>query len=124
MKKFYDIKDRVWIHLGEQTLVEGRVVEIIDLEHLKEGYDPQHEFYVIEIPTSIEPVYEVRTFEQISPDSTGPLNLYRELGFEVNTANRVLKKMGIKMPDNALQTTPPDPATKSKFKKRYYKKKR
>lgn len=124
MKKFYDIKDKVWIHIGEQSLVEGRVVEIIDLAHLNENYDPHKELYIIEIPSSIEPIYEVRTFEQISPDATGPLNLYRELGFDVNTGNRVLKKIGITLPENALQSLPPEPTTKPKFKKRYYKKKR
>ena len=37
MKKEYNIKDTVWIHLGERNLVKGRVVEIIDLAHLKDS---------------------------------------------------------------------------------------
>lgn len=123
MKKFYDIKDRVWIHLGEQSLVEGRVVEIIDLEHLNEGHSKNHELYVIEIPSSIEPVYEVRTFDQISSDAEGPLNLYRELGLDVISGNRALKKIGITVPENALKNAHNHPP-KTKFRKKYYKKKR
>ena len=33
MKKEYNIKDKVWIHIGERKLVEGRVVEIITLAY-------------------------------------------------------------------------------------------
>jgi hypothetical protein len=124
MIKEYNIKDRVWIHLGEQTLVEGRVVEIIDLEHLDEGYRREDELYVIEIPTPIEPVYEVRTFEAISPDSEGPIMLYRNLQGVV-AANRLLKKVGVKLPDNAA-TAPPlsEDTVVKKPKNRYYKKKK
>ena len=62
MKKEYKIKDKVWIHLGERNLVGGRVVEIIDLEHLKEGHSPDQELYIIELKTGIDDVYEVRNF--------------------------------------------------------------
>jgi len=119
-KEYYDIKDRVWIHLGEQSLVEGRVVEIIDLEHLGEGHSRDHELYIIEISTPIEPVYEVRNFDQISPDADGPLMIYRNLQGVV-AANRLLKKVGVKLPDNAAAT--PSPAPK-KNKHRYYKHKK
>jgi hypothetical protein len=124
MIKEYNIKDRVWIHLGEQSLVEGRVVEIIDLEHLDEGYTREQELYVIEISTPIEPVYEVRTFEAISPDAEGPITLYRNLQGVV-AANRLLKKVGVKLPDNAA-TTPSfsDETATKKPKHRYYKKKK
>ena len=79
MKKEYNIKDKVWIHLGEPKLVEGRVVEIIDLAHLKEGHNPDRELYIIELKTGIDNVYEVRDFDQISPDAKGPINLFRKL---------------------------------------------
>jgi len=123
MKKEYDIKDRVWIHLGEQTLIEGRVVEIIDLEHLDEGYSRDRELYVIEISTPIEPVYEVRNYEQISPDADGPIMIYRNLQGVV-AANRLLKKVGVKLPDNAATAPPPTEDSAPKKKHRYYKKKK
>jgi hypothetical protein len=121
MKQYYDIKDQVWIHLGEQSLVEGRVVEIVDLEHLNEGHSREQELYVIEIPTPIEPVYEVRNYDQISPDADGPLMIYRNLQGVV-AANRLLKKVGVKLPDNAATASAieENPAPK-KNKGRYYK---
>lgn len=100
MKKEYNIKESVWIHLGERKLVKGRVVEIIDLEHLGEGHDPERELYVIEIKTGIDDIYEVRTFEQISPDAKGPINLFRKHSEEISTARRYLKKVGVQLPIN------------------------
>jgi hypothetical protein len=97
MKKEYNIKDRVWIHLGEKKLVEGRVVEVIDLEHLDEGHSRDQELYVIEIHTGIDDIYEVRTFNQISPDAKGPIQLFRNLR-EVIENNRYLKKVGMPIP--------------------------
>lgn len=98
MKKEYNIKDRVWIHLGEKDLVEGRVVEIIDLEHLGEGHSPDLELYVIEIKTGIDDVYEVRSFDQISPDKKGPIALFRKVSEDVKKAKRYLKKVGVQLP--------------------------
>jgi hypothetical protein len=101
MKKEYNIKDKVWIHLGERNLVEGRVVEIIDFAHLKEGHSPDREFYVIELKTGIDDVYEIRDFEQISPDAKGPINLFRKLDMkQVCENSRYLKKVGMALPVN------------------------
>jgi hypothetical protein len=96
MKTEYNIKDTVWIHMGERKLTRGRVVEIIDLEHLNEGIDPDYELYVIQVQTGIEPVYEVRDFSQISPDAHGPIAVFRREGLV--GANRFLKKVGLPIP--------------------------
>lgn len=98
MKKEYNIKDRVWIHLGERKLVEGRVVEIIDLAHLKEGHSSNRELYIIEIKTGIDDIYEVRDFEQISSDASGPINLFRKNKDEALKNQRYLKRVGVKLP--------------------------
>jgi hypothetical protein len=98
MKKEYKIKDRVWIHLGERKLVDGRVVEIVDLSHLKEGHSPDRELYIIEIKTGIDDIYEVRDFNQISPDASGPINLFRHIKDDLLKNQRYLNKVGIKMP--------------------------
>jgi hypothetical protein len=98
MKKEYNIKDKVWIHIGERKLVEGRVVEVIDLEHLKEGHRPDQELYIIELKTGIDDIYEVRNFEQISPDAAGPINLFRKIKTDILKNQRYLNKVGIKMP--------------------------
>jgi hypothetical protein len=96
MKKEYTIKDQVWIHNGEKSLVEGRVVEVIDLTHLNEGHLAINELYVIEIKTGIDDIYEVRPYELISPDATGPINLFRNP--EARRANRYFKKIGMDAP--------------------------
>lgn len=98
MKKEYNIKDKVWIHLGERKLVEGRVVEIIDLVHLKENHSPDRELYIIEIKTGIDDIYEVRDYDQISPDAQGPINLFRKIKTDILKNQRYLNKVGIKMP--------------------------
>lgn len=104
MKKEYNIKDKVWIHIGERKLVEGRVVEIIDFEHLGEGHSPDNEFYIIELKTGIDDIYEVRHFDQISPDAKGPINLFRKIKDDALKNQRYLNKVGIKLP-----VTGPDP---------------
>lgn len=97
MKKEYNIKDKVWLHLGESKLVEGRVVDIFDLAHV--GYPEDREFYVIEIQTGIDNIFEVRDFDQLSPDSKGPINLFRKLGLkDAQENNRYLKKVGMALP--------------------------
>ena len=117
----FNLKDKVWIHLGERRLVEGRVVEIIDLAHLNEGHDPDRELYIIEIKTGIDDVYEVRDYEQISPDEKGPINLFRKTARDAIKAGRMLKRVGIKLPDIPDVLVVEEAAKPAK--KRYYKKK-
>ena len=99
MKKEFNIKDKVWIAMGERRLVEGRVVEIIDLSHLNEGHDPNRELYIIEVKTGIDDIYEVRTWEQMSDTARGPLNMFRKIREEMVKNNRYLKKVGIPVPN-------------------------
>lgn len=110
-KEEYKLKQKVWIHLGEKNLVEGRVVEIIDLVHLKEGHSEDNELYVIEIKTGIDDVYEVRTWEQISTTAKGPINLFKQNISEIQSAQRILKKIGIPIPTGIqdLDDDLPDP---------------
>ena len=96
MKTQLNIKDTVWIHIGEPKLVKGRIVSVIDFLHLNEGHDPDNKFYVIEIQTGIEPIYEVREYDALSPDARGPINLYRKL--KSRTEARYFKKLGLKVP--------------------------
>lgn len=118
MRKEYQIKEQVWIHNGETSLVEGRVVEVFDLEHLNEGLSGEDELYVIEIQTGIEPIYEVRSWQQISPDSKGPINLFRNQ--EIRRANRYFRKVGIQLPETATAESVIDLLPKEKPKRKYY----
>jgi hypothetical protein len=109
MKKEYNIKDKVWIHIGERKLVDGRVVEIVTLDHLNENHIPGKELYVIEIKTGIDDVYEVRSFDEISPDAAGPINLFRKT--KTRMEQRYLKKVGIIIPneDGVIAATDSQP---------------
>ena len=103
----YKIKDTVWIHLGEKNLVQGRVVEIIDLQHLGEDYGSE-DLYIIEVPTHIEPVYEVRTVDTISPDARGPIQLFRKQNQQAS--NRLTKQLGMPLPQGAMDFEHPEPS--------------
>jgi hypothetical protein len=59
----------------------------------------------------------------ISPDSEGPIMIYRNLD-NVVAANRLLKKVGVKLPDNAATTPSNNETIPKKTKHRYYKKKK
>lgn len=100
-KKEYNLKDTAWIHLGNGKLHKGVIVDIFDLEHA--GYPVETEFYIVSIPTEIEPLLEVRTWEQMSQDANGPIGCYRSLN-EVNFAEkRFLGKVGITLPESAAK---------------------
>lgn len=77
VKKTYNIKDIVWIYgitRGNSKPTLGTVVSKIDLS--EEGYgDEPH--YIISIPTSIEDLLEIRTWETMSQDALGPVGSLR-----------------------------------------------
>ena len=74
MNKTINKGDTVWIYLGGYSgLTEGKVLEVLDLK--EHGY--AHEQYLIEVPTSIDPVLVLRDFHTLSDTKEGPLFLYR-----------------------------------------------
>lgn len=78
-KKEYAVGDTVWIYGINRSNVKpvaGKVIKILDLTDA--GYTQTH--YVIEIPTHIESLLEIRTWENISQDEKGPVGSFRELG--------------------------------------------
>jgi len=79
VKKSYNVGDAVWIYGINRSNVKpvsGTVIKAIDLSGA--GYTYEH--YVIEVPTHIEPILEIRTWHNISQDATGPVGSLRELG--------------------------------------------
>lgn len=95
IKKQYEINDDVWIHIGTGKLHKGKIVEYFDLGHI--GRDRSTEYYVIEIPTSIESLLEVRTWQEMSQDQKGPLACYRDMSDTAETFKK-MGKLGIQMP--------------------------
>lgn len=88
VKKEYNIGDPVWVYgISPRNTkpVKGKVIKIVDLKDA--GYlDGPH--YVIEIPTHIDPLLEIRTWENMSQDSRGPVGALREVGELAATIKR------------------------------------
>lgn len=80
VKKKYNIGDSVWIYGINRSNIKptkGKVIQILDLGNA--GYtDGPH--YVVEIPTHIESLLEIRTWENMSQDERGPVGSLRNLG--------------------------------------------
>jgi hypothetical protein len=80
VKKKYNIGDSVWIYGISRSNVKstkGKVIHVLDLNSA--GYsDGPH--YVIEIPTHIDSLLEIRTWHNMSQDENGPVGSLRNLG--------------------------------------------
>jgi hypothetical protein len=80
VKKKYAIGDTVWIYginRSNTKPVQGRIIKLVDLSEA--GYSVG-DHYIIEVPTHIEPILEIRTWHNISQDEKGPVGSLRELG--------------------------------------------
>ena len=105
VKKEYTIGDSVWIYgvsSNNTRTVKGKVIKIIDLS--QEGYsnDPH---YIIEVPTHIEPLLEIRTWETMSQDETGPVGAFRELG-NIDSTVKKIKTSGFHYDNSEVDNEP------------------
>lgn len=80
VKKKYKVGDTVWVYgIGRSNVkpTQGKIIKVLDLSNA--GYSVG-DHYVIEIPTHIEPLLEIRTWHNISQDEKGPIGSFREMG--------------------------------------------
>jgi hypothetical protein len=80
VKKKYAVGDTVWIYGINRSNIkpaQGKVIKIVDLSDA--GYSIDNH-YIIEIPSHIEPLLEVRSWHNISQDEKGPVGSLREIG--------------------------------------------
>jgi hypothetical protein len=80
VKKSYNVGDTVWIYGINRSNVkpaQGKVIKVINLSEA--GYTTG-EHYIVEVPSHIEPLLEVRTWHNISQDEKGPVGSLRNLG--------------------------------------------
>jgi hypothetical protein len=80
VKKQYAVGDTVWIYginRSNTKPVQGKVIKVVDLSEA--GYSVGNH-YIIEVPTHIEPILEIRTWHNISQDEKGPVGSLRNLG--------------------------------------------
>ena len=129
VKKIYDLGDTVWIYGVSRDAnkpTKGRIVRIIGLEDW--GYPDEQDFYVIEVQTSIEPIFEVRTWETISQDERGPVGAFREAvtAENIDAVDKKLAQIGLNV--DGYENIVPDPVTdqqkQKKNKKHYYRKRK
>ncbi|NBP00379.1 MAG: hypothetical protein EBU90_09690 [Proteobacteria bacterium] len=91
IKKVYEVGDSAWVHgiRSDNKLVKGQVIKKLDLTN--EGFSEP--YYIISIPTHIEPLLEIRQWENLSQDERGPIGMYRDLRNKMET-DKLLSKMG------------------------------
>jgi hypothetical protein len=93
IKKTYEIADTVWIYgVARQSnrLSKGKIIHKFTLESHTEVQ------YVVSVPTSIEPLLEIREWSTISQDSTGPVGALREMisEQEMDASNKKMAQAG------------------------------
>lgn len=79
-KKSYKVGDEVWIYginRSNTKPVAGKVIKVVDLSSA--GYT-MGDHYIIEIPTAIDPLLEIRSWHSMSQDEKGPVGSLRDLG--------------------------------------------
>lgn len=108
-KKEYSVNDTVWIagiDNKNNFLTPGRIVKIFNID--TDNYDPGIKYYVIAIPTHIEPLLEIRTWETISQDSHGPVGAIREISTNPIVDKKLLSKIGMQFDDGEVDYEPSD----------------
>ena len=96
MKTKLEIDDTVWIHIGTHALFAGQIVNIFNMSDVYSNR-ADTELYTIEIPSSIDYLYEVRTYDQISLTETGPINIFKS-NPNIVSESRYLNKLGVQLP--------------------------
>jgi hypothetical protein len=93
VKKKYNIGDTVWIYgITNAKSTEGKIVQTFVIK--QEGWS-QNIHYVIAIPTEIEYLLEVRTWETISQTKDGHVGSVREAFSDPDAAHRMLARTGM-----------------------------
>lgn len=100
-KKSYKVGDTVWIYgIGRSNVkpTQGKVIKVVDLNDAGYTIGPH---YIIEVPTHIEPLLEVRTWHNISQDEKGPVGSFREIG-NVESTIKFASTVGFAFDDNPV----------------------
>jgi hypothetical protein len=106
VKKQYEVGDVVWIagvSRNNARLTQGTVIRALDL--LAEGLTGGP-YYVIAIPSHIETLLELRTWETISQDVNGPVGSLRDLGANIDATIRVINHVGFEAHDEEMPGDP------------------
>ena len=106
IKKSYKVGDTVWIYginRSNTKSTQGKVIKVVDLSNA--GYSVG-DHYIIEVPTHIDPILEIRTWQNISQDEKGPVGSLRELG-NIESTIKFVSTVGFAFDDNSNLDTDP-----------------
>ena len=98
VKKKYNVGDTVWIYgvqRNNDKSTQGTIVKSFNIE----GQNDMH--YVVSIPTEIEPLLEIRTWQTISQTKDGHVGSLREAFSDPDAAHRMLARTGVKFVSDA-----------------------
>ena len=94
VKKKYNIDDTVWIYgITNGKSTEGKIVQCFNVNYKDWDQDIVH--YVVAIPTEIEYLLEVRTWETISQSKDGRVGSLREAFENPDAAHKMLSRTGM-----------------------------
>lgn len=107
VKKSYNVGETVWVYginRSNARPTAGTVIKVIDLSDV--GVFPEEQ-YIIEIPTHIEPLLEIRSWQTISQDPQGPVGALRNTG-NIEPTIKFASKVGFAIDDNPELDTEDD----------------
>jgi hypothetical protein len=95
VKKKYNIGDIVWIYgISKNNIksTQGTVIKRFTIDYKNYNNEPH---YLIEVPTEIEPLLEVRTWHTISQTKDGHVGSIRETFIDHDAARKMLSRVGM-----------------------------
>jgi hypothetical protein len=107
VKKKYNIGDTVWIYgITNGKSTQGIIVQTFTVD--QEGWDQDRIHYVVSVPTEIEPLIEVRTWETISQDKNGYVGAMRDTFEDTDAALKLMRRTGLTLANEPDYTTDED----------------
>ena len=95
VNKQYNVGDTVWIYGISKNNIKstrGTVIKIFTIDYGNYNTEPH---YLVEIPTEIEPLLEVRTWHTISQTKNGHVGSVREAFSDPDAARKMLSRTGM-----------------------------
>ena len=95
VKKKYNVGDTVWIYgISKNNIksTQGIVIKIFTIDYGNYNKEPQ---YLVEVPTEIEPLLEVRTWHTISQSKDGHVGSVREVFSNPDASHKMLARTGM-----------------------------
>jgi hypothetical protein len=95
VKKKYAVGDTVWIYginRDNTRSVQGTVIKMFTIDYGNYNKEPH---YLVEVPTEIEPLLEVRTWHTISQSKDGHVGGLRDAFSDTDAAHKMLARTGV-----------------------------